>query len=131
MVQAIKRTQGPVLNLMHLYGIQDISSYCGKIDSVSEICSIYQSTSRQKRSQISNITMNKVDENENEEVMMQGLTNLALDFNNGNGNNLSDNIEPFVVSNVIIAVLEKDDSNSNEQGFNCKNFFTFCVAGHQ
>ena len=45
-VQAIKRIQGPVLNLIRLYGIQEISSYCGKIDSISEICSIYQSTRR-------------------------------------------------------------------------------------
>ena len=62
-VQVIKRIQGPVLNLMRLYGIQEISSYCGKIDSISEICSIYQSTSRQKHSKICNITMNQVDSN--------------------------------------------------------------------
>ena len=69
--------------------------------------------------------MNKVDANENEEVMMQRLTNLALDFNNGNGNNLSNNIEHIITSNVIANILEKDDSNSNEQGFNRENFFKF------
>ena len=30
-IKAIKRVQGPVLNLMRLYGIHDICSYCGKI----------------------------------------------------------------------------------------------------
>ena len=69
--------------------------------------------------------MNKVGANENEEVMMQRLTNLALDFNNGNGNNVSDNIEPRITSNHIANIIEKDDSNSNEQGFNCENFFKF------
>ena len=61
-----------------------------------------------------------MDVNENEEVMMQRLTNLALDFNNGNGNNVSDNIEPIVPSNIIATVLEKDDSIV--QKFNCENF---------
>ena len=74
-INAIKRIQGPVLNPVRLYGIHDISSYCGKIDSVSEICSICQSASRQKHSKISNVIRNKVCVNENEEVMMQRLIN--------------------------------------------------------
>ena len=56
---------------------------------------------------------------------MERLTNLALDFNNGNGNKHSDNIEPIITSNIIANILEKDESNSNKQGFNCENFFKF------
>ena len=55
---------------------------------------------------------------------MQMLTNFALDFNNGNGNNV-DNIEPIITSNIIATVLENDGSNSTEQGLNCENFFKF------
>ena len=47
-INAIKRIQGPILNLMHLYGIQDISSFCGTIEKVSDICSIYHTMSKQK-----------------------------------------------------------------------------------
>ena len=66
-----------------------------------------------------------MDVKENEKVMMQRLTNFALDFNNWNGNNVSDNTEPIITSNIIATVLENNGSNSTEQGFNCENFFKF------
>ena len=40
---AINRVQASVLGLIRLFGIQDISSYCGTIDSINDICSIYVS----------------------------------------------------------------------------------------
>ena len=45
-VSAIRRIQGPVLNLMRVFGMEDISSYCGSIDKISDICSIYHSTTK-------------------------------------------------------------------------------------
>ena len=72
-----------------------------------------------------------MDVNENEEVMMQRLINLALDFNNGNGNNVSDNIEPSILPNIIVTVLENDGSNSTEQRFNCENLFQIRVTRYQ
>ena len=47
-ISAIKRIQGPVLNMMLLYGIEDISLFCGTIDSVGDICSIYHTMSKQE-----------------------------------------------------------------------------------
>ena len=55
MISAIKRIQGPVLNLMHLYEMQDISSFCGTIESISDICSIYYTMSKQKDMKLGNI----------------------------------------------------------------------------
>ena len=48
MISAIERIQGPVLNLMRLYGMQDISSFCGTIEKVSDICSVFLTMSKQK-----------------------------------------------------------------------------------
>ena len=53
-IEAIRRIQIPVLNLMQLYGMEDISSYCGNINSIAEICSIYQSVTH-KNSVITSI----------------------------------------------------------------------------
>ena len=61
-ISVIKRIQGPVLNLMHLYDIQDVSSYCGKIDTVNKICSIYQPMSKQRYTKLNELTWNCTDE---------------------------------------------------------------------
>ena len=40
-VSTIKRIQGLVLNLMRVFDMTDISSFCGNIDKVADICSMY------------------------------------------------------------------------------------------
>ena len=52
-VSTIKRIQGPVLNLMRVFDMEDISSYCGNIDKVAEICSIYHSMTKNEFLKIS------------------------------------------------------------------------------
>ena len=53
-VNSIKCIQASVLKLMRLFGIQDISSYCGTIDPVNEICSICISISKQSSTKFNN-----------------------------------------------------------------------------
>ena len=53
-VSTIKRVQVPVLGLMRLFGIQGISSYCGTIDSINDICFIYVSMSKQSYAKFNN-----------------------------------------------------------------------------
>ena len=47
-VSAIGRINGPVLNIMKLFGIQQLSPYCTDVQSIKDLCAIYQSSSRQE-----------------------------------------------------------------------------------
>ena len=104
-ISAIKRIQGPVLNLMQVFGMEDISSYYGSIDKISDICSIYCSTTKNKfyKMSLSNV-VSKKDEHVNEELLKR-LSNLALDFNSVNGTNNSDSCEQIDASTIIINVM--------------------------
>ena len=79
-ISAIKRIQHPVLNMMSLYGIEDISLFCGTIDSVDDICSIYQTMSKQNLIKLDTTQVTDYQMKINEEEMMRRLTNLALEF---------------------------------------------------
>ena len=122
-VKAIKRIQGPILNLMRLFGMNDISSYCSSIDSVNDICSIYQSMSRQ-HSTISNVDNRTSNRNEqNADEMLARLTDIALDFNAGNGNSESADAQLIVPSNIITNLIQKECSIVEE--LDCEIFFKF------
>ena len=121
-ISAIKRIQGPVLNLMRVFGMEDISSYCGSIDKISDICSIYCSTSKIKYYKMSSTNVISEKDEHVEEELLQRLSNLALDFNSGNGtNNLS--CEPIDASTIINNAMQKDNSSLEE--FDCESFFRF------
>ena len=122
-IDAIKRIQSPVLNLMRLYGMHEISSYCGNIDSINDICSIYHTASRPQNILLESLKVPDEKLMLDEEEMMKRLTNLALDFNAGNGNNVNDDIAPINVCTIIDDIMEKGKTNGEE--FNCKNFFKF------
>ena len=58
----------------------------------------------------------------NEEEMMERLTNLALDFNAGNGNEMNDeNKESINLNTIIDDILHNDKTHVEE--FDCENFF--------
>ena len=114
-ISVIKRIQGPVLNFMCLYGMQDISSFCGTIESISDVCSIYHTISKQKDMKLGNIKVPDDELKRNEEEMMKCLTDLALDFNAGKGNNTnSDNTESMNLTAIVDNVMQTDTSNVEE-----------------
>ena len=55
--------------------------------------------------------------------MIQRLTEIALDFNSGMGDDQLANVEPIVPMNIITQVPQ--NSNSTVQEFNAGNFFKF------
>ena len=107
---------------MRVFGMDEISSYCGNIDSINDICSIYLNASRPKSIILGNLKIPDEKLKRDEEEMMNRLTNLALDFNAGNGNCKSD-ISPINVSTIINDVMKT--SETNEEVFNCEIFFRF------
>ena len=125
-IDAIKRIQSPVLNLMCLYGMQEISSYCGNIDSINDICSINHTTSRPQNIIFETLKVPDERLKHDEEEMMKRLTNLVLDFNTGNGNRNDDDIVPINVCAIIDDIMEKGKTIGEE--FSCKIFFnSFCM----
>ena len=121
-IYAIKRIHNPVLNLMRVHGMHEISSYCGNIDSISDICYIYHTASWPKYIILGNLNVPDENLKNDEEEMMKRLTNLASDFNAGNGNRKIDDIAPTNVSTIIADVMEKGKMNGEE--FNCKFFLS-------
>ncbi len=61
--------------------MEDISSYCGNIESIADICSIYQQTNQQKYALINNTLSENKDQETEQDILMECLTNIALDFN--------------------------------------------------
>ena len=108
---------------MRLYGMQEISSYCGTIDSINDICSIYHTASRPRNIILESLKVPDEKLKHDEEEMMKRLTKLALDFNAGNGNRNDDDITPINVCRIIDDTMEKGKTNGEE--FNCKNFLKF------
>ena len=130
-ITAIKRIQQPVLTLMCLYGMEDISLYCDNIESIADICSIYQKLS-QKRSPVSYNMVRAIEVKENkQDELMERLTNIALDFNSRNSINDSDDNQQIVVSDIVNEVLK--DQNMIEEKIDCENFFRFvsCALSNQ
>ena len=54
---------------------------------------------------------------------MECLTNIALDFNAGNGSNETDTIESVVPADIVTNMMQNEKSTVEE--FNCELFFKF------
>ena len=84
-IDAIKQINTPVLNLMKIFDMEQVSLYCTDVSSLDDLYSIYQSSSRNhgvifgKEHHINQIK--KIDTEE----ITQRLSKLSLDFNNGSG----------------------------------------------
>ena len=124
-VSAIKKIQGLVLNMMRLYGIEDISLFCGRIDSVDDICSIYQTMSKQNLIKLDTTQVTDYQMKINEEEMMRRLTNLALDFNAGNGTNTTTDCNESFDTTAIIQKIKQTSDKSNIEFLEVENFFKF------
>ena len=98
-ISAINRIRIPIVNIMKMYGMTKVSTYCTDISSISDLCSIYQSSSKQSETN-SNVGIlaplkNKTDT----ATIIQRLTNLAMDFNSGNATDINTINENIDISN--------------------------------
>ena len=82
---AIRRINPAVLNIMKVFSMEHVSQYCTNVNSIGDLCNIYRSSSRSNTNEDSNrpnmMQSSTVDTNE----IITRLSNLALDFNSGNG----------------------------------------------
>ena len=122
-IAAIRRINGPIINIMKVFEMKHLSMYCTDINSIEDICSIYQSSSKHNMElQINGSLMVQKPRIETEEII-QRLNNLALDFIEGNGTkipSIDDTLDPKGVA--IQKLSEKDETWI---GFDCQIFYSF------
>ena len=88
-VSAITRIRTPVLNIMKVFGMEQLSLYCNEISSIKDLCNIlYQSSSRRQPNILGNEVQLSEPTKVNTEDIIQRLSKLALEFNNGNGSEI-------------------------------------------
>jgi len=88
-ISAIRRIKIPVFNIMKVFGMQQLSLYCTEVYSVKDLINIYQSSSKHQQNLLSSTSQSVLQQKVNIEEILQRLSNLALDFNNGNGAKLT------------------------------------------
>ena len=122
-VSAIRRIRTPVLNVMKVFGMQQLSLYCTDVYSLKDLCYIYQSSSKRQQNILHDESQLTQSQRVNTEEIIQRLSNLALDFNNGNGSKMStldENIDP-----EKIALDKLSEDNGVWVGFDCEVFYKF------
>ena len=108
---------------MELFGIQQLSPYCTDIQSIKDLCGIYQLPSRQGNLiSINDVHLaNSLKRDTKESI--QRLSDLALEFNSGNGNKTSssdENIDPkYIISKTM------SEGNETWIKFDCQCFYNF------
>ena len=90
---------------MEMFSIQHLSPYCREIQSIKDLCAIYQSSTRQDdRISINEILKAKTLKRDTNETI-QRLSNLALEFSSGNGNKISTLDESIDPKDIISKTL--------------------------
>ena len=122
-IAAIRRINGPMINIMNVFDMKHLSMYCTDVNSIEDICNIYQSSSKPSMElplKASNLI--RKTRMETEEII-QRLSNLALDFNDGNGTQIQstdDTLDP-----KIIAEKKMPGQYETWIGFDCHIFYSF------
>ena len=125
-IDVITRINTQVLNLMKVFDMQQVSLYCTEVSSLCDLCSIYQSSSRHHTNVLvkeSHYTQSpKVDTEE----IIQRLSKLALNFNNGNGTAMPSDNESIDPKQIAQEKLSKEpDTLQSWIKFDCEMFYTF------
>ena len=120
---AIGRINPAVINIMKVFSMEHLSKYCTDIHSIGDLCSIYQSSSKG----ITNIKHNSSHMTQSptvdtEEIITR-LSNLALDFNSGNGAKIQ-SIEDSIDCKEI-AVNKLSEEKETWIQFDCQIFYNF------
>ena len=108
---------------MKLFGIQILSPYCTDIKSIKDLCAIYQSSSRQDNLISINDVISAHSLKRDTKEIIERLSELALEFNSGNGNKTSssdENIDPkYIISKTM------SEGNESWIEFDCQCFYNF------
>ena len=125
-IGAIRRINTPVLNLMKIFEMEQVSLYCTDVSSLDDLCSIYQSSSRRDGSILGKEHHFKQIQKIDTEEITQRLSKLALDFNNGNGMEMSPVDETIDPEEIARVKLSKElDVLDCWIEFDCEFFYNF------
>jgi len=124
LIEVVSRTQAPILRIMRLFGINEISPYCYRIHSMKDICNMYQKISRILISEASLLGNEVGKQSYHEQTIVQQLANLAIEFNaEANLTDMATNIERDEWDSVK-CVTENERMNL-EVKFDCDKFYNF------
>ena len=125
LMEVISRTQKPILRIMVLFGIKEFSPYCGKINSMKDICTIYQSCSRELIQETDLPTIQNTPSKWDDEALVRQMANLAIEFNDETFTSTKDtNINEMMDQQTLIKKLHKE-RESFELKFDCEKFWNF------
>ncbi len=110
---------------MSLFGMTEFSPYCGKINSMADVCSIYQNCSRllinDKNIRETLSPCKKTDEH----MLVEQLANLAIEFNSG-GTDRDETLNIGIDDNIVDDIIANDEKKNNmEIIFDCDKFYNF------
>ena len=123
---AIKRINTPILNLMKIFQMDQVSLYCTEISSLDDLCSIYQSSSRHHGNIFDKEHHLKQKQIHDTEEITERLSKLALDFISGNGTDTP--LVDELIDHAEIAtnkLASEPDSSDCWIEFDCENFYDF------
>ena len=82
LIEVINKTQPPILKLMKIFKIDEVSEYCNELSSILDICRIYRNSNKGVLSHNLPIHDKMEMKPVEEEEVMQRLANLAMECNN-------------------------------------------------
>jgi len=103
--------------------MKQLSLYCTDVNSIEDMCNIYHSSSKRNIDLKNNgyhlVQSPKI----YTEEIIQRLSNLALDFNNGNGTKIQSIDDTIFPKKIAIKKLSEEDETWI--GFDCQIFYSF------
>ena len=122
-IASIRRINGPMINIMKVFDMKNLSMYCTDVSSIEDICNIYQSSSKRNVE----LPISASDHSRNRRVeteeIIQRLSNLALDFNDGNGTQIASIEDTLDAKKIVVKKLSEEDGTWI--GFDCQIFYSF------
>ena len=126
LIEVINKTQQPILKLMKIFKINEVSDYCNELSSILDICKIYKNSNKPILSHNFPIHDRMEVKSIEEEEVMQRLANLAMECNTddvGTNDDSGDLISEDILLDGII--YDKDDPNRLILNFDVKMFYRF------
>ena len=120
---AIGRINPAVINIMKVFSMEHLSKYCTDVHSIGDLCSIYQSSSKGNTNIKRNSSHMTQSPTVDTEEIITRLSNLALDFNSGNGTKMQ-SIEDSIDCKEI-AVNKLSEEKETWIQFDCQIFYNF------
>ena len=122
-IGAIGRINPAVFNIMNVFGMKHLSQYCTNLNSISDLCGIYRSSSKGITNLNNKGLLKAKSPPVNTEEIIMRLSNLALEFNSGNGSK-TETTEDVIDCKEIVSNKISEERETWIH-FDCQIFYNF------